>query len=57
MSKDFGLIADTATHLAATMPSTAAAQRMCAMEFARQSAAGREEDFSSIIRAMERIPV
>jgi hypothetical protein len=39
------------------MPSTAAAQRMCAMEFARQSAAGREEDFSSIIRAMERIPV
>ncbi|MDB5863165.1 MAG: hypothetical protein JWO70_971 [Betaproteobacteria bacterium] len=57
MSKDFGLIADTATHLAATMPSTAAAQRMCAMESARQSAAGREEDFSSIIRAMERISV
>jgi 3-hydroxyisobutyrate dehydrogenase len=57
MSKDFGLIADTATHLAATMPSTAAAQQMCAMEFARQSAAGREEDFSSIIRAMERIAV
>jgi 3-hydroxyisobutyrate dehydrogenase len=53
MFKDFGLIADTALHLSAAMPSTAAAQRMCALEFAGQSAAGRDEDFSSIIRAME----
>jgi 3-hydroxyisobutyrate dehydrogenase-like beta-hydroxyacid dehydrogenase len=55
MSKDFGLIAETAMHLSAAMPSTAAAEKMCAVELARQSAAGRDEDFSSIIRAMERI--
>jgi 3-hydroxyisobutyrate dehydrogenase-like beta-hydroxyacid dehydrogenase len=55
MSKDFGLIAETAMNLSATMPSTAAAQKMCAVEFARQSAAHREEDFSSIIRAMEQM--
>jgi 3-hydroxyisobutyrate dehydrogenase len=55
MFKDFGLIVDTAMHLAAAMPSTAAAQQMCAVEFARQSTAEREEDFSSIIRTMERI--
>jgi 3-hydroxyisobutyrate dehydrogenase-like beta-hydroxyacid dehydrogenase len=53
MFKDFGLIADTAMHLSTAMPSTAAAQRMCAVEFERQSAAGRDEDFSSIIRTME----
>jgi 3-hydroxyisobutyrate dehydrogenase-like beta-hydroxyacid dehydrogenase len=53
MFKDFGLIADTAMHLSAVMPGTAAAQRMCGVEFARQSAAGRDEDFSSIIRTME----
>jgi 3-hydroxyisobutyrate dehydrogenase len=55
MFKDFGLIADTAMHLSTAMPSTAAAQRMCAMEFARQSGADREEDFSSIIRTMEQM--
>jgi 3-hydroxyisobutyrate dehydrogenase-like beta-hydroxyacid dehydrogenase len=54
MSKDFGLIAKTAMQLCTAMPSTAAAEHMCAEELARQSAAGREEDFSSIIRAMVR---
>jgi 3-hydroxyisobutyrate dehydrogenase-like beta-hydroxyacid dehydrogenase len=53
MFKDFELIADTATHLSAAMPSTAAAQRMCGIELARQTAGGRDEDFSSVIRAME----
>jgi 3-hydroxyisobutyrate dehydrogenase len=55
MFKDFGLIVDTAMHLAATMPSTAAAQQMCAVELAQHSAAEAEEDFSSIIRTMERM--
>jgi 3-hydroxyisobutyrate dehydrogenase-like beta-hydroxyacid dehydrogenase len=55
MFKDFGLVVDTAMHLSAVMPSTAAAQQMCAVEFARQSAAHRDEDFSSIIRTMEQI--
>jgi 3-hydroxyisobutyrate dehydrogenase len=55
MFKDFGLVVDTAMHLSAAMPSTAAAQQMCAVEFARQSAAHREEDFSSIIRTMEQM--
>jgi 3-hydroxyisobutyrate dehydrogenase-like beta-hydroxyacid dehydrogenase len=55
MSKDFGLIESTAMALSAAMPSTSAAQRMCAMELARQSAARRDEDFSSIIRAMEQV--
>jgi len=37
------------------MPITAAAQQVCAVEFARQSAAGREEDFSSVVRTMEQM--
>jgi 3-hydroxyisobutyrate dehydrogenase-like beta-hydroxyacid dehydrogenase len=53
MLKDFRLIAETAMHLSAAMPGTAAALRTCSVEFDRQSAAGRDEDFSSIIRAME----
>jgi 3-hydroxyisobutyrate dehydrogenase-like beta-hydroxyacid dehydrogenase len=55
MFKDFGLILDTAMHLAAAMPITAAAQQVCAAEFARQSAAGRDEDFSSVVRTMEQM--
>jgi 3-hydroxyisobutyrate dehydrogenase len=55
MFKDFGLILDTAMHLAAAMPITAAAQQVCAVEFARQSAAGRDEDFSSVVRTMEQM--
>ena len=53
MLKDFGLILDTAMHSATPMPITAAAQQVCAAEFAKQSAAGRDEDFSSVIRTME----
>jgi 3-hydroxyisobutyrate dehydrogenase len=48
MFKDFGLILDTAMHLAA-------AQQVCAAEFARQSAAGRDQDFSSVVRTMEQM--
>ena len=55
MFKDFGLILDTAMHLAAAMPITAEAQQVCAAEFAKQSAAGRDEDFSSVVRTMERM--
>jgi 3-hydroxyisobutyrate dehydrogenase len=55
MFKDFGLILDTAMHLAAAMPITAAAQQVCAAEFARQSAVGRDEDFSSVVRTMEQM--
>jgi 3-hydroxyisobutyrate dehydrogenase-like beta-hydroxyacid dehydrogenase len=55
MFKDFGLILDTAMHLAVAMPITAAAQQVCAAEFARQSAAGRDEDFSSVVRTMEQM--
>jgi 3-hydroxyisobutyrate dehydrogenase-like beta-hydroxyacid dehydrogenase len=53
MSKDFGLILDTASDLSVQMPATAAANRVFATESARQSAIGREEDFSSVIRAVE----
>ena len=55
MSKDYRLILDTAMNLPAAMPATAAAQQVSAAEFARQSAAGRDEDFSSVVRAMEQI--
>ena len=55
MLKDFRLILDTATALSATMPATAAAEQVSAVEFARQSAAGRNEDFSSVVKTMERI--
>jgi hypothetical protein len=37
------------------MPATAAAEQISAAEFARQSEAGRDEDFSSVVRTMERI--
>jgi 3-hydroxyisobutyrate dehydrogenase-like beta-hydroxyacid dehydrogenase len=53
MSKDYGLILDTATSLRAAMPATAAAAQVSAAELARESAAGRDEDFSSVVRAME----
>jgi len=54
MVKDYRLILDTAIGLAATMPATAAAEQVSAAEFARQSAAGLDEDFSSVVRIMER---
>lgn len=55
MLKDYRLILDTAMGLPAAMPATAAAEQVSAAEFARQSAAGRDEDFSSVVRTMERI--
>jgi len=55
MLKDYRLILSTAIGLPAAMPATAAAEQVSAVEFARQSAAGRDEDFSSVVRAMERI--
>jgi 3-hydroxyisobutyrate dehydrogenase-like beta-hydroxyacid dehydrogenase len=54
MLKDYRLILDTAMGLPAAMPATAAAEQVSAAELARQSAAGRDEDFSSVVRAMER---
>ncbi len=53
MLKDFGLILHRARELSVPMPATAAAQQVCAAEYARQSAADSEEDFSSVIRTME----
>ena len=52
MLKDFGLILDSALGLSVPMPMTAAAHQVSSAEFARQSADGRDEDFSSVVRAM-----
>jgi 3-hydroxyisobutyrate dehydrogenase-like beta-hydroxyacid dehydrogenase len=53
MFKDYRLILDTAMDLPAAMPASAVAAQVSAAELARQSAAGRDEDFSSVVRAME----
>jgi 3-hydroxyisobutyrate dehydrogenase-like beta-hydroxyacid dehydrogenase len=55
MVKDYRLIVDTAMSLRVAMPATAAARQVSTVEFAQQSAAGRDEDFSSVVRTMERI--
>lgn len=55
MLKDFGLILDSARGFSVAMPTTAAAREVCATEAARQRASGRDEDFSSVVRAMEEI--
>ena len=55
MLKDFGLILDAARWLSLPMPTTAAAREVCASEAARQRGSGRDEDFSSVVRAMEEI--
>ena len=55
MYKDLRLIMSKAKKLSAAMPITAAAEQMYAAEFARQSAAGHDEDFSSIVRGMEQM--
>ena len=55
MFKDFALILRQAMELSVPMPITAAAEQVCAAEYARQSAAGIDEDFSSVIRTMERM--
>ncbi len=55
MFKDFGLILDAAMGLSVAMPTTEAALQVCAAESASQRAGGRDEDFSSVVRAMEQI--
>jgi 3-hydroxyisobutyrate dehydrogenase-like beta-hydroxyacid dehydrogenase len=55
MLKDFGLVLDAAKCLSVAMPTTAAAQEICAAEAVRQRGSGRDEDFSSVVRAMEEI--
>ena len=55
MFKDFGLIVETAMELAVPMPATAAAVQVAAAEHARQLAAHSDEDFSVVVRAMERL--
>jgi 3-hydroxyisobutyrate dehydrogenase len=54
MFKDFGLIAATAMELSVPMPATAAAVQVAAAEHARQLGAHSDEDFSVVVRAMER---
>jgi len=56
MFKDYRLILDTAAGLPAAMPATVAAAQVSATELARQSSAGRDEDFSSVVRTMEETP-
>ena len=55
MFKDFGLIQATALDLSVPMPATAAAVQVAAAEHARQLAAHTDEDFSVVVRAMERL--
>ncbi len=55
MLKDFGLIMETASEWAVPMPATAAAVQVAAAEYRRQLAAHTEEDFSVVVRAMERL--
>jgi 3-hydroxyisobutyrate dehydrogenase-like beta-hydroxyacid dehydrogenase len=55
MYKDLSLILNAAMDLSMAMPITAAAEQVYAVEVARQSAAGHDEDFSSVVRAMEQI--
>ena len=55
MLKDFGLILETAKELSVPMPATDAAAEVAAGEHTRQLAAHRDEDFSVVVRAMERL--
>jgi len=55
MFKDFGLIVETALELSVPMPATAAAVQVAAAEHVRQSAAHTDEDFSVVVRVMERL--
>src|SRR5467141_1957591 len=54
MFKDFGLIVETAMELSVPMPATVAAVQVAAAERGRQLAAHSDEDFSVVVRAMER---
>jgi len=51
MNKDFGLVLETAAAAKVPMPATAAAFQMNVAEFSE----GKEEDFSAVIKLMERI--
>src|SRR5258705_7262915 len=51
MNKDFGLVLETAAAAKVPMPATAAAFQMNVAEFNE----GREEDFSAVIKLMERL--
>ena len=51
MNKDFGLVLETAATARVPMPATAAAFQMNVAEFGE----GKEEDFSAVIRLMERL--
>jgi 3-hydroxyisobutyrate dehydrogenase-like beta-hydroxyacid dehydrogenase len=53
MFKDYRLILEEAKRLPAAVPATVAAAQVSAAELARQSEAGRDEDFSSVVRTME----
>jgi 3-hydroxyisobutyrate dehydrogenase len=57
MLKDFALILDSASGFSVAMPATAAARQVCAAEALRQQGRGRDEDFSSVVRATEEIAV
>ena len=54
MLKDFGLIVETGMELSVPMPATAAAVQVAAAERGRQLATHSDEDFSVVVRAMER---
>jgi len=51
MNKDFGLVLETASAARVPMPATAAAFQMNVAEFGE----GKEEDFSAVIKLMERL--
>jgi 3-hydroxyisobutyrate dehydrogenase-like beta-hydroxyacid dehydrogenase len=51
MNKDFGLVLETAAAAKVPMPATAAAYQMNVAEFSE----GKEEDFSAVIKLMERL--
>jgi 3-hydroxyisobutyrate dehydrogenase len=55
MVKDFDLIMQTAAELSVQMPATAAAVAVAAAEHARQLTGQRDEDFSVVVRTMERL--
>jgi 3-hydroxyisobutyrate dehydrogenase-like beta-hydroxyacid dehydrogenase len=55
MYKDLKLILQTAGDLLTAMPMTTVAEQVYVMEAARQVVAGRDEDFSSVVRATQQM--
>lgn len=55
MLKDFGLILQSATELSVPMPATAAAMQIAISEHVGQLASHSDEDFSVVVRTMERL--